>query len=147
MGACPAALMLVLLDSNVCFSAMISPHSLPAKIIQAWRIGRFQILTCQKQIDEIRAASRNEKFRKVLHPPLVGTMLNHIYGTTVWSGRIPHGHEAADPTDSYLLDLIEVAQPDYAVTGDKRSGLLQMEKLGRTKILKASSFCSKVLHL
>jgi hypothetical protein len=46
-----------------------------------------------------------------------------------------------------LLDLMEAAQPDYAVTGDKRSGLLQLDKLGRTKILKASSFCAEVLRL
>ncbi|MGD0548444.1 MAG: hypothetical protein ABR991_11530 [Terracidiphilus sp.] len=73
--------------------------------------------------------------------------VNHIYGSTVWQGPLPRRHEAADPTDSYLLDLIEAAQPDYAVTGDKRSGLLQIEKLGRTKIVNAATFLSQVLHL
>ncbi len=139
--------MLVLLDSNIYFSALISPRSLPARIIHAWSAGRFQLLTCQQQIDEISAASRNPKFRGLLQPHLVGTMLNHIYGATVWKGPLPHRHEAADPTDNFLLDLIGAAQPDYAVTGDKRSGLLQLDKLGRTKILKASAFCAEVLHL
>ena len=74
-------------------------------------------------------------------------MLNHLYGATVWPDPLPRKHEAADPTDSYLLDLIEVAQPDYAVTGDKRSGLLQQDRLGRTKILSATAFSSQVLHL
>jgi len=74
-------------------------------------------------------------------------MLNHLYSATVWQEPLPHKHEAADPADSYLLDLIEAAQPDYAVTGDKRSGLLQLDKMGRTKILCATDFCSQVLHL
>ena len=74
-------------------------------------------------------------------------MLNHLYSATVWPGPLPHRNEAADPADSFLLDLIEAAQPDYAVTGDKRSGLLQLNKLGRTKILTASAFCAEVLHL
>jgi putative PIN family toxin of toxin-antitoxin system len=139
--------MLVLLDSNIYFSALISPHSLPARIVHTWRNGKFRLLTCQRQIDEIREASRNPKFRLLFKPHLVGTMLNHLYRSDVWEGSLPRLHEAADPADSFLLDLIEAAQPDYAVTGDKRSGLLQLKKLGRTRILKASDFCTEVLHL
>jgi putative PIN family toxin of toxin-antitoxin system len=139
--------MLVLLDSNIYFSALISPRNLPARIIHTWRNGRFHLLTCRQQIDEIRAASRNPKFRDLFQPHHVGTMLNHVYGATVWPDPLPRKHKAADPADSYLLDLIDAAQPDYAVTGDKRSGLLQLEKLGRTKILSATAFLSTVLHL
>lgn len=105
------------------------------------------MVTCQQQIDEIRIASRRSKVRIQLHPNEVGTMLNHLYSATVWQDPLPRKHEAADPADSYLLDLIEAAQPDYAVTGDKRSGLLQLDKMGRTKILNAMDFCSLALHL
>lgn len=139
--------MLVLLDSNIYFSALISPNSLPARIIRAWQNSRFDLLTCQQQIDEIREASRNPKFRALFQPHQIGAMLNHLYGATVWPGPLPRRHEAADPSDSYLLDLIDAAQPDYAVTGDKRAGLLQLETLGRTKIMKANDFCREVLHL
>ena len=132
MGACADALMLVLLDSNIYFSALISPLGFPARIVHAWRNDRFYLLTCQQQIDEIRVASRNPKFRDLFQPHHIGDMLNHLYSATVWEGPLPRRHEAADPTDSYLLDLMEAAQPDYAVTGDKRSGLLQLDKLGQT---------------
>ena len=74
-------------------------------------------------------------------------MLNHLYSATVWSDPILRKHQAADATDNFLLDLIDAAQPDYAVTGDKRAGLLQMNTLGRTKILKVSVFCADVLNL
>ena len=139
--------MLALLDSNIFISALISPHGAPAKIYRAWLSCKFRVVTCQTQIDEIRNASHHPRFRTKLQPHLVGTMLNHLYGATVWPEPIPRKHQAADPTDSYLLDLIDLAKPDYAVTGDKRSGLLQRHKLGRTKILKASTFCADVLHL
>jgi len=72
-------------------------------------------------------------------------MLNHLYGAELFPEPIPRRHTAADPGDSYLLDLIDAAQPDYAVTGDKRSGLLQRRKLGRTRILSAAFFCTGVL--
>jgi putative PIN family toxin of toxin-antitoxin system len=139
--------MIVLLDSNIFFSALISPGGPPRAIYDAWLRGRFRLVTCQQQIDEIRIASRRSKVRTQFHPNEVGTMLNHLYSATVWQEPLPHKHEAADPADSYLLDLIEAAQPDYAVTGDKRSGLLQLDKMGRTKILCATDFCSQVLHL
>jgi putative PIN family toxin of toxin-antitoxin system len=139
--------MLVLFDSNIYFSALISPLGSPSRIVHAWRNGRFNLLTCQQQINEIRVASRNPKFRDLFQPHQVGDMLNHLYSATVWSDPLPCKHQAADPEDSYLLDLIEAAGPDYSVTGDRRAGLLQMNKLGRTKILKASAFCSEVLHL
>jgi putative PIN family toxin of toxin-antitoxin system len=139
--------MIALLDSNLFISALISPHGAPGLIYDTWLQGRFRVVTCQQQIDEIRAASRNVKFKDRLQPHHVGTMLNNLYGASVWPASLPRRHEAADPTDNFLLDLIEAAQPDYAVTGDKRSGLLQLDKLGRTKILKASAFCAEVLHL
>jgi putative PIN family toxin of toxin-antitoxin system len=139
--------MLVLLDSNLFISALISPYGAPGVIYEVWLQGRFRVVTCQQQIDEIRETSHNPKFRLKLQPHKIGTMLNHLYGAVVWQGALPRRHEAADPTDSYLLDLIDVAQPDYAVTGDKRSGLLGIEKLGRTKILNAATFLSQVLHL
>jgi putative PIN family toxin of toxin-antitoxin system len=138
--------MLVLLDSNLFFSALISPRGLPARIVKAWQNGRFDLLTCQHQIDEIREASRNPKFRTLFQAHQLGAMLNNLYAATVWPGPLSHRHHAADPTDSYLLDLIDAAQPDYAVTGDKRSGLLQRGALGRTKILSASEFHEKVLR-
>jgi len=141
------ALVVVLLDSNIYFSALISPHSFSARIIHTWRAGRFELLTCRHQIEEIRVASRNPKFRSLFYPHQIGTMLNRLYNATVWPALIPRKHQAADPTDSFLLDLIDAAQPDYAVTGDKRSGLLQLGILGRTKILDGRDFCADVLHM
>ncbi|MGD0681740.1 MAG: putative toxin-antitoxin system toxin component, PIN family [Terracidiphilus sp.] len=145
-GADGKTLMLVLLDSNIYFSALISPQGSSARIVSAWKNGRFYLLTCQQQINEISAASRNPKFRALFQPHQIGSMLNHLYKATVWPDPLPHKHVAADPTDSYLLNLIDAAQPDYAVTGDKRSGLLRLDTLGRTKILGATAFLSQVLH-
>jgi len=147
VGAGETLLMLVLLDSNVFLSALLSPNGTPAHIVHAWRNGRFRLLTCQEQIEEVRAASRYPKFRKRLLPHHVGTMVNSLYEADIWRGPTQRKHVAADPTDSFLLDLIDAAQPDFAVTGDKRSGLLQLGTMGRTRILSVSEFGANVLHL
>ena len=104
--------MLVLLDSNVFISALLSLYGAPARIVDQWRDGGFQLLTCQHQIDEIRAASRTSKFRDRLQPHLVGSMLNHLYSATVWPGPLPHRNEAADPADSFLPERFTYKQID-----------------------------------
>jgi putative PIN family toxin of toxin-antitoxin system len=138
--------MIVLLDSNIFWSALISPGGAPDRIYGAWMNGRFDLLTCPEQIVEIRSASRHPKLRSILQPARIGKMINNLLRATVWDEALPKVHVAVDPTDSFLLNLIEAAQPDYAVTGDHRSGLLTLRSLGRTRILTAREFCDQVLR-
>lgn len=137
--------MLVVLDSNVLFSALISPHGAPHRIYEAWREGCFQVATCGEQIEELRRASRYPKFRNILQPHLVGLMLNHLHGAHVVE-RVPGKHQAKDPCDSYLLNLADAVQAHYLVTGDKRAGFFQRSRIGKTKIVTAAEFCKKVLQ-
>jgi putative PIN family toxin of toxin-antitoxin system len=132
--------MIVVIDSNIFLSALISPFGPPAKIFNAWLEGRFRVATCWEQIEELRSASRYPKFKEILKPHLVGKLLNTLHGSDIHRG-IRKRHTADDPTDSYLLDLADIAGAHYLVTGDKKSGLLTHRKLGQTKILNAVSFC------
>ena len=96
--------MLVLLDSNIFISALISPHGAPAVIYKSWLGARFHVVTCQIQIDEIRNASHHPRFRTKLHPHLVGTMLNHLYRATVWPEPLPRKHRP--PTRQTVISSI-----------------------------------------
>jgi uncharacterized protein len=136
--------MLVVLDSNILFSAIISPHGPPHRIYQAWRARRFELVTCSIRLEEIRRASRYPKFRDVLKPHRVGRMVNNLQGASLFDG-LPRQHEAADPHDAWLLDLVDAARADYLVTGDKRAGLLSRKRVGNAGILTATAFCQDVL--
>jgi putative PIN family toxin of toxin-antitoxin system len=70
--------MRVVLDTNILFSALISPHGPPAAIYRAWRLARFQLVTSRRQLDEIRRASRYPKFQAILQPARVGVMVNNM---------------------------------------------------------------------
>ncbi len=132
--------MLVVLDSNVFFSALISPGGAPHRIYEAWRQGDFNLVTCEEQLEELRRASRYPKFKGILQPHLVGLMLNHLQRTTVFD-RVPAKHTAKDPHDSYLLDLADFASVHHLVTGDKRAGLIELKRIGTASILTATAFC------
>ena len=132
--------MLVVLDSNVLLSALISRHGAPHRIYEAWRGRQFDLVSCTEQLNELRRASRYPKFKGVLQPNLVGLMLNNLQRAMVFD-RVPAKHEARDPHDSYLLDLADFAEAHYLVTGDKRAGLLDLKRIGTTRIVTATAFC------
>lgn len=138
--------MLVVLDSNLFFSALIPPHGSPALCYQAWRERRYELATCPEQIEEIRRASRHSHLRKIVEPHEVGEMLNNIARAKSFT-PLPRRHQAEDPTDSYLLNLAEISGAHYLVTGDKQSGLLQRKRIGTTSIVAAAIFCNQVLRI
>ncbi len=136
--------MRVILDSNVLFSALISPHSPPHRVYQAWRQGVFDLVTCKEQIEEIRRASRYQKFKAILQPHEVGLMLNNMKSAIVIE-NLPSGYEANYPNDAFLLAMAVASKAHYLVTGDKKAGLLALATIGQTRIVTASGFCAKAL--
>ncbi len=131
--------MLAVLDSNILLSALISPYGAPHRIYRAWRQDRFEVVTCREQLEELRRASRYPKLRDILQPHQVGLMLNNLRDAKVFD-RVPAKHKAKDSHDSYLLDLADFTEANYLVTGDKRSGLLELKRVGTTRILTATGF-------
>lgn len=137
--------MRVVLDTNILFSALISPHGAPDVIYRAWRAARFEVVTSQMQLDEIRRASRYPKLQSVLQPAKVGSMLNNLQRASVLE-RLHLTIEADDPNDSFLLAMALQGDADYLVTGDRRAGLLQRGHIERTRIVTPAIFCAEVLR-
>lgn len=111
--------MRVVLDTNILFSALISPHGAPDAIYRAWRAARFEVVTSRMQLDEIRRASRYPKLQAILQPAKVGAMINNLQLAVVLE-RLTIEVEADDPDDSFLLAMALAGDADYLVTGDRR---------------------------
>lgn len=136
--------MRVVLDTNVLLSALISPHGAPNVIYRAWRAARFEVVTSLTQLDEIRRASRYPKLKAILQPHLVGTMVNNLQRAIILD-HLSIDIEADDPNDAFLLVMAFAGNANYLVTGDRRAGLLQKEKVGQTRIITPAIFCSEGL--
>jgi putative PIN family toxin of toxin-antitoxin system len=136
--------MRVVLDTNIFFSALISPHGTPDIIYRAWRSAQFEIVTSRHQLEEIRRASQYPKHKAVLQPAKVGAMINNLQRAIVLD-RLAITEEAKDPDDAFLLTMAVVGKADYLVTGDRRSGLLQRGHIERTRIVTAAVFCENVV--
>jgi len=136
--------MRVVLDTNVLLSSLISPYGPPDVIYRAWRAARFEVVTSVAQLDELRRASRYPKFKAVLQPHRVGTMVNNLQRAVVLD-HLPTGIEADDPNDAFLLSMVLASEAEYLVTGDHRAGLLQRGSIGRTRIVTPAGFCAEAL--
>ena len=139
--------MRVVLDTNVLLSALLSPHGWPDTIYRAWQKDRFDLVTSATQIDELRRASRYAKFKDVLQPNRVGTMVNNMRLSIMLDTLppLPMGIEVNDPNDAFLLVMALAGKADYLVTGDHRAGLLQRGSHGRTRIVTPATFCAEAL--
>jgi putative PIN family toxin of toxin-antitoxin system len=134
----------VVLDTNVLFSALISPRGHPHEIYRAWRARRFDLVTSRLQLDEIRRASRYPKFKPVLQPARVGLMINNLQRAIVIE-RLPQEVDADDPDDAFLVAMTLAGDADYLVTGDRRAGLLRLGSIARARVVTPTTFCAVAL--
>ena len=125
--------MLVVLDTNVLLSAMRSEGSPPAQIVDAWRKGRFGLVTSSEQIEEFRRAARYPKMLPYLPRGAVGRVINELRSAEVVLKRLRRSGDAPDPGDDYLLAMAIAAGADFLVTGDKP--LLALKRAGHARIL------------
>jgi len=135
--------MRVIVDTNVLIAALISRHSPPETIYRAWRSGRFELVTSQLQLDELRRVSRYPKLRAILPNHRIGTMINNLDRAVVLDQlpALPDGMHATDPDDDFLLGMVLGSDADFLVTGDRCAGLLQLGSFKRSRILAPGAFC------
>jgi uncharacterized protein len=126
--------MRVILDTNVLLSALISPHGAADQLYQAWRTGRFLLLSSEAQLQEFRRASRHERVRPLLESAAAGTLMNELRGLAVLLTDLPTVEVSADPFDNFLFAMARCGRADYLVSGD-RSGVLAIGQFEATRIV------------
>lgn len=138
--------MRVVLDTNVLLAAPISPYTPPDTIYRAWRDRRFELVTSAKQLEELRRVNRYPKLRRILPPHRAGAMVNNMQGAVVLE-RLPdpsQGVELSDPDDAFLLATAIAGDAVWLVTGDRRTGLLQLGRVGGAAIVTPREFVREI---
>lgn len=130
--------MLVVLDTNVLLSALRADGSPPAAILDAWRAGRFSLVTSSEQIEEFKRAARYPKLRPYLPRRAVGRVVNELRSAELLLERLRRAGDSPDPGDDYLLAMAAASGADVLVTGDK--ALLALTRIGVTRIVSPRRF-------
>lgn len=59
-------------------SALVAPAGNPAAIYNAWEDGKFTLLTCAHQLDELRATLHKPRVAELVKPYKAGRLVNQI---------------------------------------------------------------------
>ena len=128
--------MRVLLDTNVLLSALLVRGTPPDRLYEAWRQGRFDLVSCERQLEELNRVSRRPVLRERLRPAEAGRLVNEIRRLAILCEPVNVASISPDPDDDFLLAVAEAAHADYLVTGDK-TDLLSLRRHAATRILTA----------
>lgn len=128
--------MRIVLDTNILLSALMTRGTPPGLLYELWRDRRFDLVSCELQLDEIRAVSRRTELRGRLNQSEVGTLVNLVRRLAIMVESLPEVGVSPDPKDDFILALAQAASADLIVTGDK-GHLLSLKKHGSTRIVSA----------
>ncbi len=128
--------MRVILDTNILISALMARGTPPDRLYEYWKEGRFQLVTCERQLEEINLVSRRPFFRERIKPSEAGRLVNDIRRLALMCDPLPRIERSPDPDDDWLLAVAEKSKAEYLATGDK-SDLLRLERHGATRIVTA----------
>jgi putative PIN family toxin of toxin-antitoxin system len=108
------------LDPNVIISALLSPAGAPARLLQVWLYGRFELIISPRLLAELERALAYPKLRKRIGPGEARRIVRWLAdgATFVEDSDEPSSVRSPDPGDDYLLAL---AASEHAalVSGDE----------------------------
>lgn len=133
--------MRAVLDPNVIISGVLSGQGTPARVLAAWREGRFEVIASPQLIQELRRALAYPKLRSRITEAEAARLVSWVTQTAT-AADDPEPHPAIrspDPGDDYLIAL--AADHGAAlVSGD--SHLLGLK--GRIPVYTAAEFLELV---
>jgi putative PIN family toxin of toxin-antitoxin system len=128
--------MRVILDTNVLLSAFFKVESPPYELVHAWMDGRFHLLSCNEQIEEITRVARYPQVRRLIQPAEIGWLVNRLRDRATLLTDLPSLNISPDPADNFLFSMAEAGAATHLVTGDK-SGVLRIRKHRSTRVVTA----------
>jgi len=114
--------MRVVLDTNVLFSGLIIPESLPGRIVQAWREARFDLVFSEQMLEEIRRILVYPKINKRLKwdvDEIERFLLLLRFKCVIVNPSPMTFEDLRDPDDAVILSTLIDSDAEALITGDE----------------------------
>ena len=131
----------VVLDTNVLISAIISSKGSPAKILDLWREGAFDLVFSEETLQElINVLSRRKMLRITgINEDELNRLVSYLRNSSI---VVDSSEDIAiaieDPDDTKFISCAVQAGAKYIVSGDHH--LLDVEKFEGTAIVTPAEF-------
>lgn len=133
--------MIVVLDTNVIISALLSAEGPPAQIIDLWEAGVFDAAISTPLLDELKRAldyPQVKKFQKMT-PDEINTLLGRWSTLSVYvEPEVALEVVEDDPDDNRVLECAVAAKANYIISGDKH--LLDLGEYRGIEVLPPAGF-------
>ena len=131
--------MRVVLDTNVLVSAFVSPNGEARKVLNLWLNKRYDLVTSEIQIEELRRVSRYPRVKKKINSAQMGSIINAIRQKALIIENLPELDISPDPDDNFILAAGVAGKANYIVSGD-RQDVLTLGSIQGIPILSVSVF-------
>jgi len=133
--------LIVVLDTNVIISALLSAEGPPAQIIDLWEAGVFDVAISTPLLDELKRAldyPQVKKFQKMT-PDEINTLLGRWSTLSVYvEPEVALEVVEDDPDDNRVLECAVAAKVNYIISGDKH--LLDLGEYRGIEVLPPAGF-------
>jgi hypothetical protein len=133
--------MIVVLDTNVIVSALLSPGGPPAEIISRWEAEQFEVVTSPPLLGELKRALQYPRVKMSLKrsPADVAAFIERFGKVaTVVQPRLTLDMIEDDPADNRVLECAVAGGAAYIVSGDDH--LLRIKRYQEIVILSPAGF-------
>jgi hypothetical protein len=133
--------MIVVLDTNVIISALLSAGGPPAQIIDLWEAGVFGVATSAPLLDELKRALDYKQVKKYLKlaPDEINTLLGRWSTISIYvEPEVELDVVEDDLDDNRVLECAIAAEANYIISGDKH--LLDLGEYQGIEVLPPAGF-------
>jgi len=131
---------IIVLDTNIIVSALLSPHGPPAEIIKLWEADRLEVATSPPLLAELERVLAYPRVREhFADPRSVTALLKRFWMVaTLVEPETPFDVIDRDPPDNRVLECAVAASASYIISGDEH--LLTLGEYRGIVILKSADF-------
>ncbi len=126
--------MRLVLDTNILISALLRKNTPPYLLYQQWRERQFDLVTSDKQLEELQRVMSYPKLKRYFTPEEARKMLIGITTYSVCITSLPTVNYSPDPDDNIILATAIKGKANYLVSGDK-SDLLKLNRVENIPII------------
>jgi putative PIN family toxin of toxin-antitoxin system len=132
--------MRVVVDANVVVSALINDRGNPARVIAAWKLDRFELVSSASLLHELRVVLSRPSVRRFIAATdsEVAAFIDDIEQTAVIATPTETLTLSDDPDDNRVLEAAVAGEADYLVTGD--DDLVRLREVRGTRICTPAQF-------
>ncbi len=133
--------MIVVLDTNVVVSALLSAEGAPAEIMRRWEAGAFDVAISPALLGELERVLRYERITKYFQEPLekIDWLLERFRTVGILvEPELRLDVVAEDSDDDRVIECAVAARARYIVSGDKH--LLELGEYAGIVILNPVGF-------